>query len=308
MPTPAPNEPLPALRPRRTLARTATVEGITLFTGVSARIDITPAAAGLGLRFLTSGTAETHAIPARVEHVVPENRRTVVALHPLHPPGPANPAVQTTEHLLSALAALGVTDALVRLTGPEIPMGDGSAAPFVEAILAAGLVDLPGPGVPPVRVLTPIILEDPAAGWRIEAHPTDEPALIAEYRLHYPPGAGLEAQSAAFTLPIAVSDAATEAYRADIAPARTFSLAAEAQAARAMGLFKHLEPRDTLVIAPTGPINNAYRFPNEPARHKLLDLIGDLALAGRPVQARVIATRTGHAHNHALARQLAALP
>lgn len=273
------------------------MQGLTLFTGVQATLDILPALAGTGIRFRRIDLPGSPEIPARVSHVVPENRRTVLAADPSEA---KSPSVQTVEHVLSALAGLGVRDAVLELAGPELPIGDGSAQLFTDALMPAVR---PGSTVGSAeRFATlnePIIIADGSA--RIEAHPSDTPGTTLEYHLQYPPGCGIEPQSA--TLHVA-EDGTVENYTREIAPARTFSLLAEAKAARAMGLFMHLSPKDTLVIAPEGPIDNDLRFPNEPARHKLLDLLGDLSLAGRNVQCRIIATRTGHAHNHAMARAL----
>lgn len=295
---------------RLTLSSPAHIEGITLFTGVSARLSILPAPAGHSITFIRTDLPSRPEIMAHVSRVVPENRRTVLSLNPKDP---AAPTVQTVEHVLSALAGLAITAAILELSGPEVPMGDGSALPFVDAIRAAG-----GPSPAsisdsaptaefalPAVVRTPIVIED--RGARIEAHPASRPGLFLEYHLDYPPGSGIPPQTASLDLPDTPRATFPAEYTSQIAPARTFSLAAEAQAARAMGMFTHLEPKDTLVIGPTGPIDNALRFPNEPARHKLLDLLGDLSLTSRPIHARIIARKTGHAHNHAMARALSAL-
>ena len=293
---------------RRTLKNPARIQGITLFTGVPASLDILPAPAGYAITFRRTDIPCPE-IPALASRVVPENRRTVLSANPSDP---AAPTVQTVEHVLSALAGLGITDAKLELHGPEVPMGDGSALPFVDAIRASGgpvhsgISDTaPTAGsVVPAVIRSPIVIEDPKSQARIEARPSSQPGLTIEYHLSYPPGLGIEPQSASLAVG---DDLIVLGYRAEIAPARTFSLLPEAQAARAAGLFKHLEPKDTLVIGPTGPIDNSYRFPNEPARHKLLDVLGDISLAGRPIRGIIIATRSGHAMNHALARAIAAL-
>lgn len=297
---------------RRTLARAATLRGITLFTGVEAAISIEPAPAGHALVFVRTDHADHRPIPALVSHVVPESRRTVLSSDPRSRDAAT---VQTVEHLMSALAGLGITDALIRVTGPEIPLGDGSAAIFVEAVLNAGLRELPGAGPAPIIVTRPLrIAGGPdSAAPLIEAFPHpphpphSPPGLSLEYRLEYPaqpiPWAAHLAQSATLDLSPATTGAPAT-YARDIAPARTFSLAPEAQALRAAGLFGHLSPDHMLVIGEHGPVQNSYRFPNELARHKLLDLLGDLALVGRPIQGRIVASRSGHAQNHEMARLL----
>lgn len=293
----------------RTPARPAEARGAGLFSGRPATVRFLPAAPGEGVTFRRTDLNGHPAIPARIDALCPDParaglpaalraRNTILA-------SPAHPAalVLTTEHALSALAGLGVTDTVVELDGPELPIGDGSAAPFVEALLAAGLASHDGAPEPLVldRDLT---ADDPASGASISASPRSEPGCEFVYELDYGPGAPIPAQRASIVLTPGEDG---EAYARDVAPARTFCLAAEAQAMRAMGLFADLSPRDMLVLGPDGPIDNALRFENEPARHKLLDLIGDLALVGRPLRARIVARRSGHALNHALARLLAAL-
>lgn len=310
--------------PRRTLERPAHCRGITLFTGRTTSITIRPAEVGVarvgngplrgGIEFLRVDLPSLSLIRAHISRVVPEMRRTVLSADPSDPEAPT---IQTVEHLLSALAGLGVTDAIVEIDGPEIPIADGSAFPFVQVMLEAGVAELPPVPIAfgedqtlPAAVAlvrTPIVLEDGPV--RIEAHPTDAPGLELEYHLDYPAEQGgmaapIPAQSAAFFVPL---HAPAPGYAENIAPARTFCLAREAQAMRGMGMFNHLTPREMLVIGEDGPIENVYRFPDEPARHKLLDMLGDLSLAGRPIQARIRGTRSGHAHNHALARLLEAL-
>lgn len=276
--------------------------------------------------------------PATVHYLIPERRRTVLGHAPSFPPliivrseelelmapqvrfmgsaptsdtahrSDAGIVVQTVEHLLSALAGMGITDAFLFIDGPEIPIGDGSAVPFVALIKQAGTcptrIDVTKAASPtPARIVESIHIQEGDAV--IEAFPSSEPGLSLTYELDYGPGAPIPAQSASLRcLPgIGVAD-----YAEQISTARTFCLLDEAVALRKMGLFTSFEPKDLLVIGPDGPIENSYRFPNEPARHKLLDLLGDLSLAGRPVQGGIIARRAGHALNHQMARALAALP
>lgn len=334
----------PSFRPqqlvtrRHTLAREATVSGVGLFTATGATVRLRPAAAGAGIVFHRTDLPRDQAarpIPALASHVVPESRRTVLAADPdavraaVAAGGAAGamaatlPTVQTVEHLLSALAGLGVSDVLIDVAGPELPIGDGSAGFWVEAVLAAGVVpaDGAGRGAAAVVINEPIRVSD--GGATVEALPLeagDVPGVEFRYHLDYSdfPIAALAAiackrvpaQEASIAWPLTPDDASRGAYGREVAPARTFCLAEEAQAMRAAGLFKHLTPREMLVIGDQGPIDNAWRFENpanEPARHKLLDLIGDLALCGRPIVGRIVATRSGHALNQELARQLMTL-
>ncbi len=297
-----------------TLASPAIIAGTTLFTAAHTTLIIRPAPAGHGLVFRRTDLADQPRIPALITHLVPESRHTVLAADPSDraaATSPSAPVVHTTEHILSALAAMGVTDALLDLHGPEVPIGDGSAAPFTEAIAASGVrphAEAPA-GPAPIRVRERIEVADRAATIEIlPPQPGGEGSLDLEYRLDYGASAPIGAQRAAFRLTYATAARDAAEYRRDIAPARTFCLVEEAQAMQKMGLFRHLQPKDMLVIGEDGrPIDNAFRFDDEPARHKLLDLLGDLALTGRPIIGRVIASRSGHSLNHEAARRLLAL-
>ena len=217
--------------------------------------------------------------------------------------------MQTVEHVLSALAGLGVTDAILGLSGPEIPIGDGSANEITQALMAAGFTDLCGVGFPaprPIEIRQPILVQEGQAS--ILAEPLvgapDGVVCVMVYELDYGGAGPIPVQSASLTV---VAGQGVPGYASEVATARTFCLVEEAQAMRKMGLFTKFEPKDLLVIGADGPIDNSYRFPNEPARHKLLDLLGDLSLAGRPIHGRITATRSGHSLNHQMARALAAL-
>lgn len=333
--------------PRTTLASSVDLTGVGLFTGKACTLTLAPlhaSAAPLtsavsrgGIHFVhwSSGGACT-LCPATAAFLIPERRRTVLgpgqdqaaaivltgdqlaAVSPqLARSGPrpgspqaqtpdSRPAVQTVEHLLSALAGMGVTDALCVMDGPEIPIGDGSAAPFVEMIRRAGTCPArTDPTNAPSTAFVTGLLRVQEGDGVIEAYPSAEPGLSLTYELDYGAGAPIPPQTASLHW---TPGTGVAGYAEQIATARTFCLLEEAVAMRKMGLFTSFEPSDLLVIGPSGPIDNAYRFPNEPARHKLLDLLGDLVLAGRPPQARIVARRAGHALNHQMARALASLP
>lgn len=211
--------------------------------------------------------------------------------------------MHTIEHLLSAFAALGVTDALVTLRGEALPIFDGSALAFFEAVARAGIEES-DQAAPEVVLDRPVRVDDPSRpGAGIEARPRAAPGCSMTYSFR---AVGEKAGSAGLQQTV-TWDGTAGGYAA-IAPARTFSFASEVRSFRERGLFTHLSPRELLVIDDaTGlPVENVYRFPDELARHKLLDLIGDLALLGRPLRADVVASRSGHELNHALVRALAA--
>ena len=281
---------------RRTPAAAVTLRGIGLFTGAPASLTIAPDAEGrAGIWFLRRGAPAVAAVAANVVQP-PElpGRCTCI--------GRERNIFLTVEHVLSALVGLGLTNAVITLDGPEVPMLDGSAQPVAAALAAAGVASVAG-NASVVRVLETIRVEDGRGGWA-EARPRVKPGTSYRYELDYtamPGGAGLGRQAAAWEGDVA-------GYMRDIAPARTFCLAAEARAMSGAGLFKHLSPSDMLVIDETGvPVDNTWRLPDEAARHKLLDLIGDVALCGARVHADIVAHRSGHALNQELASRLAAI-
>lgn len=281
--------------PRRTIRRRAVVRGRGLFSNTPSAVMIRPGEPGSGIN-ITDAAGRTY--PADIRHLSAE------PIHPafagvaarnttlVSPDGP--PAVATVEHVLSALVGLGITDAIIECSGPEIPIADGSAAPFVDAINDASITALDEPAHT-ITIEHPIKIEsDDGSAWI-----TLEPADHTEYSYHLDFGTGSPIAASA-----AAWDGTPEDYTAHIAPARTFCLQHEAEAMQAAGLFKSLTPADMLVIGSEGPIDNAYRLDHEPASHKLLDLIGDIALAGRPIVGRITASRSGHALNHRAAAAL----
>lgn len=201
--------------------------------------------------------------------------------------------VMTVEHVLSALWAMSVTDAIVVVDGPEVPILDGSAHDFAAHLLSDGMGAIGH--VDAIVIREPVRVED-GRGGVIEAVPTPDPVPTFTYRLDYGPGAPIEPQEFSWS-------GNEGLYYSQVAGARTFSLRAEAEAMQKAGLFKDFGPEDLLVVGDDGrPIANAFRFHDEPARHKLLDLIGDLALLQRPIDGVVTATRSGHALTHEFSR------
>ena len=276
----------------KTLAGPVLVEGIGLFTERDVVCRVSPL--DNRIEFICPGADQP--IPATIDQLCN------APIHPLFaqlPPrntnlGQKSPDVITTEHILSALTGLGITAARIELDSPELPIGNGSADLFVDAFLKAGTVELPHAPAP-VHLTKPITVDD-GRGGSISAKPSDTPRY--RYELDYGPNAPFPAQHAEW-------NGHADEYAQQVAPARTFSLAEEAAAMQTAGLFSRFTPRELLVLGPDGPIDNELRFDNEPARHKLLDLIGDLTLVGRPFVAEITATRSGHALNHQLARQIA---
>jgi UDP-3-O-acyl-N-acetylglucosamine deacetylase len=191
-----------------------------------------------------------------------------------------------------------VDNCTIEIEGPEPPGLDGSANGFVAAIVAAGILEQPARR-PIWTVSSPVVVS--AGGATIGLHPSgDSTELRISYHLDYGTIGPIPRQS--WTV-----DARPEQFAREIACCRTFVTDAEAKALSAQGVGKHLTPADLLVFGPRGPIDNRLRFANEPARHKVLDLIGDLALCGFDLAGHVVAYRSGHALNVELARRLVTL-
>jgi len=199
--------------------------------------------------------------------------------------------VETVEHVLAALWGAGVDNIKIELDGPEMPALDGSSLGFFEAFMKTGIEEQSA-AREFVNIKSPIWVEDkesflgvfPSSGFKVS------------YVLEYPARAiGRQFFSGAVT---------PEVFRREIAPARTFCLKQEAQALLKQGYGKGADLENTLVMDEEGPMDNVLRFPDEPVRHKVLDLIGDLYLLGRPLKGRVVAVRSGHKLNLELVRLL----
>jgi len=272
---------------QHTVATPVAVSGKGLLLGNDVDLVITPAAAGEGIVFERTDIEPPVQIPALVSNATDRARRTT-----LHGD---DVTIETVEHLMSALAGVGIDNAIIRMDGPEVPCGDGSSMPFVEPLLKAGTVEQDQPRTI-FRVTEPICLQDGDA--MIAAFPSHQEGLRIVYDLDYGHAASrISRQTQAW-------DSASGTYTTDVAPARTFSLEEEAQALQSQGMCTHLSPSDVLVIGKEGPIDNAYRFDNEPVRHKILDIIGDLYLAGAFIQGRIVASRSGHALNRKLCKAI----
>ena len=274
---------------QQTVANVATVSGRGLMHGSEVDLEIRPAPPGHGIVFERSDLNPAVRIPAVVDYAVDRDRRTVLC--------DGEVVIETVEHCLSALRGCGIDNALLAVTGPEVPLGDGSAAPFIDAIQQAG-VSVQDATREVVAITEPIVLEE--GGAMLAAFPNGGESFHTIYELDYGSDSDrIPRQAFAFTL-------SESGYLADIGPARTFSLEEEAASLQEHGLCSHLTPAEALVIGENGPIDNEWRFGNEPVRHKILDLIGDLMLVGAPVCGHFVATRSGHVLNRRMCREIRA--
>lgn len=276
---------------QHTIGNPVSLRGLALFSGKPATLTFKPAPENHGVVFVRTDL-ENAQVPALIEHVVSRSRRTALR----H--GPA--IVETCEHVLSAVAARAIDNLIIELNADETPIMDGSAAPFFESLGQAGLVEQDAPR----RYLTvtePVAIRSENDDATIAALPAEQAGMSVTYELDYSKHAPYIGRQLHTYEP----DNPDADYARQIAPSRTFSTEIEARAAREQGLFAHLTEDEALVIGEDGPLGtNAFRFDDEPVRHKVLDLIGDLALVGAPIRGRIIAHKSGHPLNHELARAL----
>lgn len=272
---------------QHTLAAPVTVRGKGLLLGEEATCTIHPAPANHGIVFERVDLSPPVQIPASVRNVTQRARRTTLKV--------GTTVIETVEHCMSALAGLRIDNALIKLNGPELPCGDGSASPYVEQILEAG-IDEQQAARRVFRVTEPIVVQEGEAMLAALPHDGDQFAVLfdLDYGRH---GNRIKRQTQSFVLDHGD-------YRTEISPARTFSLQEEAEALWERGMCRHLTPADVLVIGEDGPIDNTYRFDNEPVRHKIVDLLGDLYLVGCEVLARFVAYKSGHALNHRMGMKI----
>ena len=280
------------MRAQRTVRSTAEVRGVGLHTGAETTVRVGPAPADAGVQFVRTDLPGRPRIPADPLHLVDRGRRTALA--------EGTGEVHTIEHLLAACHGLGVDDLVVEMDGVEVPGMDGSALPFVEMLRRAGVVEIPGSTRRELSLRQAEGVVEPGSEATISAVPWERGFRIS-YTLDYGPKSPFAAQHVSV-------DFGEDAFVREIAPARTFVLEAEAQALLARGLGKGATHQNTLVVGSDGlPAQNRLRFPDEYARHKVLDLCGDLFLAGADLRAQVAAVRSGHSGNGLLVRRLAAL-
>lgn len=272
---------------QHTLARPARISGKGLLLGEDANVTINPAPSGHGIIFERVDVDPPVQIPALATNIALRARRTTLKI--------GSVSIETVEHCMSALAGLKVDNTLIQVDGPELPCGDGSAVPFVDPIVEAGLVEQDAPRRF-YKITEPLMVEDGDASLAVFPSPGDEVQLI--FDLDYGPNCHrIKRQVQTFA-------SRNGDYRREIAPSRTYSLKEEAQALWDRGMCRHLTPRDVLVIDDDGPIDNEYRFDNEPVRHKVLDLLGDLYLVGCEVHGRFVAYKSGHELNRRLALKI----
>ncbi|HEU4522885.1 MAG TPA: UDP-3-O-acyl-N-acetylglucosamine deacetylase [Thermoanaerobaculia bacterium] len=258
---------------RRTINAHVSITGIGLHSGIYTKVELHPAPAGSGITFVR---ADLHGLR------IPALQASTTALDYATTVGKDDVAVGTVEHLLSAVMACGITDLDIQIDGPEVPIIDGSALPFMHLIDAAGVRSLDAT-IAPLRISEPIELVEGDKSIRIV--PSNR--LVLKYRIDFPHPA-IGRQSFHF-------DFEHDNFLRKIAPARTFGFMRDVEKLRAAGLARGGSVENCIVLDDSGIVNGPLRFRDEFVRHKILDLLGDLALIGRPVIGEITALRAGHA-------------
>jgi len=294
---------------QNTIGKTVSIQGIGLHMGESVTLTFHPADANYGVRFRRVDVDNQPLLIADVGRVISTNRGTTIR--------DGNVQVSTVEHVLSALMGMGVDNVLIDIDGPEVAILDGSAKPFTDLILEAGLVEQKEEREYFIVEET-VSYKDEVTGTEIVALPSDKFEVTAMIDFNSPVLGKQYASLADLGL-----------YEQDIASARTFVFLRELEHLYSQNLIKGGDLENALVIVDRlvgqaeldglskklnkpkikvekeGVLNNTdLRYPNEPARHKLLDLIGDLSLVGKPIKGKIVATKPGHASNVAFARIL----
>lgn len=274
------------MKRQKTIKEEGKLSGKGLFGGQEARVVFRPASEDSGIVFVRTDVAGAVRIPATAPNVTERSRRTTLKKGEV--------SIETVEHCLAAVQALEIDNLVIEVEGPELPAPDCSSAEYFKVLKSAGVVDQKDPRREFV-VKKPISVS--AGGATIYALPHSDGGLNVTYDMDYSGHTGIGRQIFSYRL-------SPETFETNMAPARTFLLEVEARQFHARGIGTHISPRDVLVINSDGPIKNSYRFPNECVRHKIVDLIGDMTLVGRPVIGRIVAYKSGHALNQQLARKL----
>jgi UDP-3-O-[3-hydroxymyristoyl] N-acetylglucosamine deacetylase len=271
----------PSAHLEQTIVEPLEFTGVGLHSGAPVRMRLLPAPAGSGIVFRRTDL-DNFEIPATGRNVAKVSYATSLMRQGV--------LISTTEHLLSAFIGMGIDNVIVELDNLELPILDGSALPYVEAFLKVG-IRTQRRHREYLRVLKPVEVREgakfigvyPGSGYRIQ------------YTIDFRAPIGRQ---------IASVDLAAETYGTLIAAARTFGYKADEKQLRAMGLIRGASKENAIVLGPKGPENGPLRFTDEYVRHKVLDLIGDLALAGRRIEGHVVAERAGHAMHTALVSRL----
>mgnify|MGYP005995522477 CR=1 FL=1 len=281
---------------QKTVAKTISFDGVGLHSGAPVHMTIEPARANAGISFVRSDVAadatddRAAAIAARWDSVVPSKLCTLIR-------NDDGVEISTVEHIMAALAGCGINNAVVHVDGPEVPIEDGSAAPFVSAILSAGVSRQEGP-TRALKILKPVEVVIGEATARLEVAET----LEIDFHIDFEDAAiGVQTKNLVM---------ANGAFIRELSNCRTFCRKAEVDWMQSNGLALGGIPGENAVVFDGAKVESGagLRHDDEPVRHKMLDALGDLALAGAPILGRYVGVRSGHAMTNALLRALFATP
>jgi len=257
-----------------------------MFGGKESKVVFRPAPVNSGVVFVRVDVPEAVRINAVASNLAERSRRTTIKK--------GRVSIETVEHCLAAVSALSIDNLVIEVDGSELPAPDCSCAEYFKVLKRSGIVEQS-------EKRKEFVISDPisitAGDASIYALPYSDDGLNITYDLDYAGHTAIGRQIFSCRL-------TSENFEKNLAPARTFLLEAEAQQFQARGMGTHLSPRDILVLNSDGPIKNSFRFPNECVRHKIADLIGDLALVGRGLAGRIVAYKSGHTLNQCLATKL----
>jgi UDP-3-O-[3-hydroxymyristoyl] N-acetylglucosamine deacetylase/3-hydroxyacyl-[acyl-carrier-protein] dehydratase len=274
------------LKLQKTIKSEGKLRGRGLFGGKEAKVVFRPAPADSGVAFVRTDVPEPVRITAVASNLAERSRRTTLKKGPV--------SIETIEHCMAAVIALEIDNVVVEINGPELPAADCSCAEYFKVLRRTGVVEQ---NVSRKEYVIDKPITVVAGDACIYALPYTDDGLSVTYDLDYGGHTGIGRQIFSCRL-------TPDSFERHLAPARTFLLEAEAKQFQARGMGAHISPRDILIINSDGPIKNSYRFPNECVRHKIVDLVGDLALVGRAVKGRIVAYKSGHALNQQLSRKL----
>ena len=273
-------------RQQRTIRRPVAVLGFGYYSGKDVRVEFRPAPAGAGITFVREDLGLGARIPARCEHRYEVPRRTCLRV--------GNAQVEMVEHILATLAGLRIDNCEIGVDQAEMPGCDGSAMAFVAAVESVGAIEQSA-RVNRLEITEHVVIS--SGDSFIEGFPVERDSYTLNYTVDYPNDRVIGCQ-------VANLEVTPELFREEIAPCRTFVLQREADEMLRAGLGKRVRSHDLLIFGEHGPVNNRLRYENECARHKALDVIGDLALTGCEIVGHVVAHRSGHCLNAAFAQEL----
>jgi UDP-3-O-[3-hydroxymyristoyl] N-acetylglucosamine deacetylase len=274
------------MRAQRTIKNEVSFEGIGLHTGKLARVTLKPAARDAGIVFIRSD--KPMVIKAYVGSVIDTAFATTIGHNGIK--------IRTIEHLMAALAGLGIDNVYIEVNGPEIPILDGSSTEFISIILRAGIAKQ-GKKRPYLRIKRPFAFEDGHS--KIVAFPYKGCRIT--YRISFSHH-GIGEQKISL-------DISEESFAREIAPARTFGFLKDIEYLRTNGLAKGGSLENAIILGENGILNSTgLRFPDEFVRHKVLDSIGDFSLLGFPIYGHIIASKSGHSSNVKFLKKLLSSP